>query len=168
MTSGRESGPMVFQTTEENPALKTSVKPVVSVTGPLHLMPEYATPDSAGADLKAGIDSPLLVNPGERVLVPTGLSMAIPRGWEGQVRPRSGLAIRKGITLLNSPGTIDADYRGEVKVILINLGREAVSIEPGERIAQIVFSEVETARFENVDSLPETERGTGGFGSTGS
>ncbi|RKX71885.1 MAG: dUTP diphosphatase, partial [Spirochaetes bacterium] len=109
----------------------------------------------------------ITLNPGERALLPTGLHLAIPHGYEGQVRPRSGLANKKGITVLNSPGTIDADYRGEVKVILINLGLEPATIIPGERIAQLVIAEVSAAVFKNIEQLPSTDRGAGGFGSTG-
>ena len=130
-------------------------------------LPSYATPDSAGVDLIAALDAPLVLAPGERKDVPTGLAMALPRGWEGQVRPRSGLALRQGLTVLNSPGTIDADYRGEVRVILVNLGQAAVTIARGERIAQLVIAPVSRAAWQVVSELPTTTRGTGGFGSTG-
>ena len=130
-------------------------------------MPAYQTSGSAGVDLAASISAPVTLDPGERVLVPTGLAMAIPAGFEGQVRPRSGLALRHGVTVLNTPGTIDSDYRGEVKVVLINLGREPFVIQPGDRIAQVVFASVARAYFENVDVLDETGRGAGGYGSTG-
>lgn len=130
-------------------------------------LPEYKSLGAAGADLRAALESPLVLGPGERSAVPTGLHLEIPQGWEGQVRPRSGLALSKGITCLNSPGTIDSDYRGEVKVILINLGREPVEIGPGERIAQLVLAPVARAAFVEVASIGETERGAGGFGSTG-
>jgi dUTP pyrophosphatase len=122
---------------------------------------------SAGVDLRANIDAPIVLKPLERCLVKTGLFMAIPVGYEGQVRPRSGLALKSGITVLNSPGTIDADYRGEVGVILINLSNEPFTIQDGERIAQLVVNKCEQAEFYLVDELTVTERGEGGFGSTG-
>lgn len=140
---------------------------IVEFTGNTKLFPNYATSSAAGADLKADLTSPVFLKPGDRCLIPTGISVAIPAGWEGQVRPRSGLSINKGVTLLNSPGTIDSDYRGELKVILINLGREVVSIEPGERIAQLVIGRIATANFELVKELPPSNRGAAGFGSTG-
>ena len=130
-------------------------------------LPSYATPLSAGMDLRAAIDKPVKIEPGERVLIPTGLMMEIPAGFEGQVRPRSGLALKKGLTLVNSPGTIDADYRGEVKVILINLGKESVEINRGDRIAQLVIAPVVQVNLEVSHELSKTERGDGGFGSTG-
>ena len=130
-------------------------------------LPQYATAQSAGVDLRANTTESLTLKPLERVMVPTGLYMQIPAGYEGQVRPRSGLAAKKGVTVLNTPGTIDADYRGEIKVILVNLSAEDFTLEPGERIAQMVFARHETAAFEQVLSLDETERGEGGFGSTG-
>lgn len=130
-------------------------------------VPAYATPLSAGVDLHANIDENIILKPLERTLVPTGLYMAIPAGYEGQVRPRSGMAAKHGITVLNTPGTIDADYRGEIKVILVNLSNEPFEIVPGERIAQMVFVKHETAEFVEVGSLDETQRGQGGFGSTG-
>lgn len=130
-------------------------------------LPAYATPLSAGVDLRAALDEPVVLAPLGRALVPTGLYMQIPAGYEGQVRPRSGLAAKKGITVLNTPGTIDADYRGEIKVILVNLSDTPFTIEPGERIAQMVFARCEQAQFETVEALDETERGAGGFGSTG-
>lgn len=139
----------------------------IKITGPEEMMPHYGSADAAGADLRACVDEPVTLAPGERAMIDTGLRMAIPAGYEGQVRPRSGLAAKKGLTVLNSPGTIDADYRGEVKVILINLGREAVQIARGERIAQLVIAPVTRAGFLNVESLDDTERGHGGFGSTG-
>jgi dUTP pyrophosphatase len=132
-----------------------------------HPLPEYGTAAAAGVDLRANIDSPITLNPLERTLVPTGLFMEIPVGFEAQVRPRSGLALKKGITVLNSPGTIDADYRGQLQVILINLSNEAFVIEDGERIAQMVIAAHEQAEWIEVESLEETARGTGGFGSTG-
>lgn len=130
-------------------------------------MPRYQTPDAAGMDLHAAIDQPMHVAPGAVVAVPTGLAMAIPRGFEGQVRPRSGLARKHAITVANAPGTIDSDFAGEVMVLLINLGREAYTIEPTDRIAQLVIAPVVQATLVEVDELPRTERGSGGFGSTG-
>lgn len=129
--------------------------------------PAYATEKSAGMDLKAEIKEPVTLGPLERALVPTGLFIALPEGTEAQVRPRSGLAAKHGITVLNSPGTIDADYRGEVKVILVNLSNEPFVINPGERIAQMVVARYEQVEWDEVLSLDETERGEGGFGSTG-
>ena len=130
-------------------------------------LPAYETAQSAGLDLAAAIEEPITLAPGSRVMVPTGLAIALPDGYEAQVRPRSGLAARNGVTVLNTPGTIDADYRGEVKVILINLGDETFEIERGMRIAQMVVSPVTQAAFSEAAELPETARGTGGFGSTG-
>ena len=130
-------------------------------------LPEYATPQSAGMDIRADIDSPITIAPGQRVLVPTGLRVALPEGYEMQLRPRSGLALKHGITLLNSPGTIDADYRGPVGVIMINLGGEPFVITPGERICQAVVAPVTQAVWMPVESLDDTERGEGGFGHTG-
>lgn len=132
-----------------------------------HPMPEYATPLSAGMDLRANLDEPIVLAPMQRALVPTGLYMALPCGYEAQVRPRSGLAIKKGVTVLNSPGTIDADYRGEVCVILINLSDTPFTITDGERIAQMVIARHETVEWQSVESLSDTERGEGGFGHTG-
>ncbi|WP_461831461.1 dUTP diphosphatase [Aquifex sp.] len=130
-------------------------------------LPSYATPHSSGLDLRAAIDKPVKIKPFERVVIPTGLIIEIPEGFEGQVRPRSGLALKKGLTVLNAPGTIDADYRGEVKVILINLGSEEVVIERGERIAQLVIAPVQRVDVVEVEEVSPTERGEGGFGSTG-
>jgi dUTP pyrophosphatase len=130
-------------------------------------LPEYATSQSAGLDLRAHLAEPLMLNPGERALIPTGLRMALPPGWEAQVRPRSGLALKQGITVLNSPGTIDADYRGPVGVILINHGADSFSVEPGERIAQLVFARFEQAVWRPVKELDQTERAEGGFGHSG-
>lgn len=130
-------------------------------------LPSYATEQSAGVDLRANLAEAVTLSPLERAMIPTGLFMAIPAGFEGQVRPRSGLAAKHGLTVLNSPGTIDSDYRGEIKVILVNLSNEAFTIEPGERVAQMVFARHETVQWKPVDTLDETERGTGGFGSTG-
>ena len=130
-------------------------------------LPEYATVNSAGMDVRANISEAVALGPLERVMIPTGLYMAIPLGYECQVRPRSGLAAKHGISVLNAPGTIDADYRGEVKVILVNLSNETFVIEPGERIAQIVVVRHESVEWESVEVLDETSRGEGGFGSTG-
>ncbi|MBU3809814.1 MAG: dUTP diphosphatase [Candidatus Phocaeicola faecipullorum] len=132
-----------------------------------HPLPQYATPLSAGLDLRANIDTPITINPLQRCLVPTGLYMALPAGYEAQVRPRSGLAIKKGVTVLNSPGTIDADYRGEICVIMVNLSDTPFVIEDGERIAQMVIARHEQAEWEETDVLDETERGEGGFGHSG-
>lgn len=132
-----------------------------------HQLPSYATPQSAGLDLRANIDAPITLKPLERALVPTGISIGLPVGFEAQVRPRSGLAIKKGITVLNTPGTIDSDYRGFINVILINLSNEDFVINDGERIAQLVISKHEQAEWVEVDVLDETERGAGGFGHTG-
>jgi dUTP pyrophosphatase len=132
-------------------------------------LPAYETDGAAGMDLRAAVaeDAPITLQPGERQMVPTGLSMAIPDGFEVQVRPRSGLAAKHGLTCLNSPGTVDSDYRGELKVILINLGQEPFTVRRGERIAQMVVAPVTRATFDVVATLPETVRGAGGFGSTG-
>ncbi len=129
-------------------------------------LPQYQTAGAAGVDLHAAITAPVTIAPGARVLVPTGLRMAIPEGFEGQVRPRSGLAAKHGVTVLNSPGTIDSDYRGEVKVLLANFGQEPVTFSPHDRIAQIVFAPVTIARLELSGSLDGTARGEGGYGST--
>lgn len=130
-------------------------------------LPTYATAQSAGMDLRANIDSPITLKPMERRLVPTGLYIALPEGYEAQVRPRSGLALKHGITVLNTPGTVDADYRGEIMVLLINFSTEAFVINAGERIAQMVIARHEQANFEEVEVLDETERGAGGYGHTG-
>lgn len=132
-----------------------------------HPLPQYATPQSAGMDLRANLNEPITLQPLQRTLVPTGLFMALPAGYEAQVRPRSGLAIKKGITVLNTPGTIDADYRGEVCVILINLSNEPFVINDGERIAQMVIARHEQPELIQVTELNETERGAGGFGHSG-
>lgn len=132
-----------------------------------HKLPAYETPQSAGMDLRANLDAPITLSPMQRCLVPTGLFMALPAGYEAQVRPRSGLAIKKGITVLNSPGTIDADYRGEVCVILVNLSQEDFVINDGERIAQMVIARHEQVEWDAVEVLDETERGAGGFGHSG-
>ncbi len=132
-----------------------------------HALPHYATAQSAGMDLRANLDAPITLKPLERALVKTGIFMELPIGFEAQVRPRSGLAFKKGITVLNTPGTIDADYRGEVGVILVNLSSEAFVVEDGERVAQMVVAKHEQPAWEEVVELIETERGAGGFGSTG-
>lgn len=129
--------------------------------------PAYATPQSAGVDLKANLEESVTLQPLQRTLVPTGLFIALPAGFEAQVRPRSGLAAKHGITVLNTPGTIDADYRGEIKVILVNLSQEPFEIVPGERIAQMVIARHEQVEWDKVEELDATERGAGGFGSTG-
>lgn len=139
----------------------------VEYLGESSSVPQYASEHAAGADLKAALTDPLTLMPGSTALVPTGLRISIPIGYEGQVRPRSGMALKYGLTVLNSPGTIDSDYRGEVKILLINLGPEPVTIHPGDRIAQIVFTPVVQADFIPVRELSPSGRGTGGFGSTG-
>lgn len=130
-------------------------------------LPAYESDGAAGMDLRAAVEEPLVLQPGERAAAPTGIAIALPRGFEGQVRPRSGFALREGVTTLNTPGTIDCDYRGEVKVILINHGARPVTIERGDRIAQLVIAPVVQASWAEVESLDETARGAGGFGSTG-
>ena len=130
-------------------------------------LPEYATSQSAGVDLRANIDSPILIKSLDRKLIPTGLYIALPEGYEAQVRPRSGLALKKGITVLNTPGTIDADYRGEIGVVLVNLSPEDFVVQPGERIAQMVINKFEQAEWKLVEVLDNTERGEGGYGHTG-
>jgi dUTP pyrophosphatase len=130
-------------------------------------LPSYASMGAAGADLRAAVETKLVLDPGERAAVPTGLILEIPSGWEGQVRPRSGLAIRHGLTVVNAPGTIDSDYRGELKVLLINLGNEQVNIHRGDRIAQLVVTPAPQSTFIEVANLDTTDRGIGGFGSTG-
>lgn len=132
-----------------------------------HSLPQYATSSSAGMDLRANLDNPIVLKPLQRCLVPTGLYISLPEGFEAQIRPRSGLALKKGITLLNTPGTIDADYRGEIGVIVINLSAEDFIIEDGERIAQMVIARYEQAEWQEVEVLEDTERGAGGFGHTG-
>ena len=129
--------------------------------------PAYATPQSAGMDLRANIEEPITINPMERVLIGTGLYIALPIGYEAQVRPRSGLALKHGITVLNTPGTIDADYRGEIKVLLVNLSKGPFTVNVGERLAQMVIARHEQGEFIVVDELDETERGEGGYGHTG-
>ena len=130
-------------------------------------LPTYATAQSAGVDLMAAISEPFHIEPFERKLIPTGFSLALPQGYEAQIRPRSGLALKHGLSVLNSPGTIDSDFRGEVKIALINLGKKDFEIKTGERIAQIIVSKIEQLEIEEVQSLSQTDRGEGGFGSTG-
>lgn len=130
-------------------------------------LPSYATEQSAGLDLPAAIPNELIISPGESSLIPTGICMSIPVGYEGQVRPRSSMALKNKVTVLNAPGTIDSDYRGEVKVLLINLGKDPFVIRPGDRIAQMVFAKYETAEIVLTQSIDQTSRGSGGFGSTG-
>lgn len=130
-------------------------------------MPTYATSQSAGMDLRANLEEPVVLHPMERRLIPTGLHIALPEGYEAQVRPRSGLALKHGLTVLNAPGTIDADYRGEIGVVLINLSQEDFTINDGERIAQLVVARYEQVEFSLVETLDETERGEGGYGHTG-
>lgn len=132
-----------------------------------HPLPAYATPQSAGMDLRANISQPVTLRPMERRLIPTGLYIALPQGYEAQIRPRSGLALKHGVTVLNSPGTIDADYRGELMVLLVNLSAEDFVVNDGERIAQMVVAQHETVDFAEVSELDETERGAGGYGHTG-
>jgi len=132
-----------------------------------HALPKYATAFSAGMDLCANVEAPLIIKPLERVLVPTGIFIELPEGFEAQVRPRSGLAVKSGITVLNTPGTIDADYRGEIRVIMVNLSPENFEIKDGERIAQMVVARHERVEWVEVNQLNESERGTGGFGHTG-
>jgi dUTP pyrophosphatase len=132
-----------------------------------HKLPEYSTPASAGMDLRASINEDIIIAPGKRVRVPTGIYLEIPPGYEAQIRPRSGLALHKGITVLNSPGTVDADYRGEICVILVNLSEEDFTVSDGERICQMIISRHERAEWIQVDELTDSERGAGGFGHTG-
>jgi dUTP pyrophosphatase len=132
-----------------------------------HPLPSYQTEGSAGMDIYASVKNNIIINPLERVLIPTGLFIALPKGYEAQIRPRSGLAIKQGLTCLNTPGTIDSDYRGEINVILINLSNEVQTIKNGDRIAQMVIAKYEIGKWDLVDSLDETSRGSGGFGSTG-
>ena len=137
------------------------------INGSHHELPRYATLESAGMDLRANLDSPVTLLPLQRRLIPTGLRMALPVGFEAQIRPRSGLALRHGISLVNTPGTVDADYRGEIGVIIINLSNEPFTINPGERIAQMVISQYTKIEWEEAERLDETKRGDGGFGHTG-
>lgn len=148
--------------------MKDSVVVKVKRVGPVEVpLPEYQTPGAAGMDLRAAIAEPMSIAPGERAFVKTGLAMAIPGGFEGQVRPRSGLALRHGISIVNAPGTVDSDYRGEVGIVLINHGHEVFEVEPLARIAQLVIAPVVRARLELADDLDSTDRGAGGYGSTG-
>lgn len=149
----------------QNNTPRVALKPLEHAVG--LKLPSYETDQSAGMDLSAALEEAFELAPGERALIPTGLSIALPKGYEAQVRPRSGLAVKNGVTVLNTPGTIDADYRGEIKVILINHGQEPFTIERGMRIAQMVIAKHEQIEWEVVESLDETERGEGGFGSTG-
>lgn len=139
----------------------------IYINGEEEFVPVYGSSDAAGADLKSASVDPIVLNPGERAFIPTGIKMELPSGYEAQVRPRSGLAAKHGITVLNTPGTIDADYRGEVKVILINLGDKPYTIEPKERIAQMIIAPVTRGDFKIKTTLSDTQRGDGGFGSTG-
>lgn len=143
------------------------LKIFIRCLSPEAILPQYMTDLAAGVDLHAALTAEITLAPGERILVPTGLAMAIPPGFEGQVRPRSGLALKKGLALVNSPGTIDADYRGEVGIIMINHGHDVVTIAPGERIAQLIIAPVVRAEFVEVNELDATLRNTGGFGHTG-
>ena len=138
----------------------------VNYTGK-HELPQFETAQSAGMDLRANIDAPVVLQPGDRALIPTGIKMALPEGYEAQIRPRSGLAYKHGISVLNSPGTIDADYRGDVGVLLINHGREPFTVEDGMRVAQMVVAQYSQFQWHTVEDLDETDRGEGGFGSTG-
>ena len=146
--------------------LRVEVVRVRAGAAPLDL-PRYHSPEAAGLDLLADVEDGLVLAPGDRALVPTGIAIALPPGHEAQVRPRSGLALRTGVTILNAPGTIDADYRGEIQVVLVNLGREPVTLRRGERIAQLVVARVERIAWDEVTDLPPSLRGGGGFGSTG-
>jgi len=152
----------------DRPDSKTEIKMKVRIKSTSkHAIPSYSTILSAGMDLRANLDESVTLEPLERKLIPTGLHIALVEGTEAQVRPRSGLAYKKGLTVLNSPGTIDADYRGEIKVILVNLSKEAIEIEDGERVAQMVIAKYEKVEWEAVEELDETVRGAGGFGHTG-
>ena len=145
-----------------------TIIPIVRLPHGLDLeLPSYATAHAAGLDLMAALTEPVTIGPGQRAMIPTGIAIALPIGFEAQVRPRSGLAARHGVTILNSPGTIDADYRGEIKAILINFGDAPFVVEPKARIAQLIVAPVTQIRWELTESLPETARGEGGFGSTG-
>lgn len=143
------------------------MKSVKIVNKSRHQLPQYSTRSSAGLDLRANVEEPVLLRPFQRALIPTGLYISLPEGYEAQVRPRSGLALRHGITVLNTPGTIDADYRGEVGVILVNLGQEDFVVNDGERIAQMVVAKYEQVELLPVEALDDTERGAGGFGHSG-
>lgn len=156
-----------FARRNDNPQTYTMAITVKVINGGGQPLPQYATPQSAGLDLRADIKEPVTLRPMQRQLVPTGLRMALPEGYEAQVRPRSGLALKHGITVLNSPGTVDADYRGELGVLLVNLSNEDFTINPGERIAQMVIARCEQAELVAVEELDDTERGEGGYGHTG-
>lgn len=156
----------IFATNKLKQRFRQAMK-IKIVNSSHHPLPQYATPLSAGLDLRANLEAPITLQPMERCLVPTGLRIALPEGYEAQVRPRSGLALKHGITLLNTPGTIDADYRGEIGVIMVNLSTEPFTVEDGERIAQLVIARYEQAEWQETDVLDETERGEGGFGHTG-
>lgn len=143
---------------------QVNVKIINSSSNPL---PEYSTGSSAGMDVRASLSQPVVLNPGKRALIPTGLRIELPEGYEMQIRPRSGLALKHGISVLNSPGTIDADYRGEIGIILANLGEEPFTVNPGDRIAQMVLSRYSSVKWDESASLSETQRGDGGFGHTG-
>lgn len=149
------------------PVLRVGPSPVLTEDGSGLLLPRAMSPGAAGYDLMAAIDAPRVIPPGRHDRIPTGLALAIPEGFEGQVRPRSGLAFRHGVTVLNAPGTIDSDYRGEIQVLLINHGTEPFVVERGARIAQLVIARVERAEFSELSTLPTSARGDGGFGSTG-
>lgn len=157
--------------TDDQPRTDLGAAPVVRIKRLAHGeeldLPRYETALAAGCDVRAALVKPMVLRPGERFMVPTGIAIALPPGWEAQMRPRSGLAARHGISCVNSPGTIDADYRGELKVILINHGSEDFTINRGDRIGQMVIAPVFQARFDEVEELDDTERGAGGFGSTG-
>lgn len=157
--------PSTMPTQPNNAQTKVKLMPLEHAVG--LKLPSYATAQSAGMDLSAALEESFELGPGERALIPTGLAIALPAGFEAQVRPRSGLAVKHGVTVINAPGTIDADYRGEVKVALVNLGQEPFTIERGMRIAQMVVERFETIEWDVVEQLDETERGEGGFGSTG-
>jgi dUTP pyrophosphatase len=159
--------PAQAKPTCEDPVMDLVVSVTVLPHGEGLELPKYSTSGSAGCDLRAAIEKEMTLPPGGRALVPTGIAIAIPTGYEGQVRMRSGLALKQGLTLLNAPGTIDSDYRGEVRVILANLGSEPAILRRGDRIAQLVFAPVAHARFEKASALPVTDRRDGGFGSTG-
>jgi dUTP pyrophosphatase len=154
-------------TLHDMPTTPIQIKVLHPNLGSVWPLPEPKTAHAAGIDLPAAIDAPLSLAPGARQLVPCGFAMALPPAFEAQIRPRSGLALKHGVTCLNTPGTIDADYRGEVQVLLVNLGQETFTVTPGMRIAQMVIGRLPTVRFEQVQDLDATKRGTGGFGSTG-
>jgi len=169
---------MIMALIEENIMPAFAVEPLPAIAAPVVKikrlphgadldLPRYQTALAAGCDVRAAIDAPVVIKPGERYMTPTGIAIALPPGWEAQMRPRSGLAAKHGVSCVNSPGTIDADYRGELKVMLINHGADDFVVDRGDRIGQMVIAPVWQAQFEEVDVLDETERGQGGFGSTG-